>query len=49
VGDPSRADVALFFKHLKLAGLGVTATVTWGLVFFSIGLWAWRRFNAPRV
>jgi len=48
VADPARAELAIVFKRLKLVSLASTATVTWALVFFVVGLWAWRRFAARR-
>lgn len=45
---PARAELAIVFKRLKLVSLASTASVTWALVFFVVGLWAWRRFAARR-
>lgn len=42
VADPSRAELAIVFKRLKLVSLASTASVTWALVFFVVGLWARR-------
>lgn len=48
VADPSRAELAIVFKRLKLASLALTASATWALVLFALGLWAWRHFRARR-
>jgi hypothetical protein len=45
VADPSRAELAIVFKRLKLASLALTGAATWALVLFALGLWAWRRFR----
>ncbi len=46
VSDLTRAQWAIVFKRLKLTSLATTATATWCLVLFAVGLWGWRRFSA---
>jgi hypothetical protein len=41
--EPSRAELALLFKHLKLTGLAFTAIVTCCLALFAFGLWVRQR------